>query len=140
MSVPSIAPIKQAVVKALRDSSALKAGVNNEFHEGLSPRDIDYPYCIYEVVWAVRSYDSTSNMIRAGVEVWIVSDDQVQAQNLDALVIGALQDKSLSFGTSGLTERYCRRVSDTSTAGVDDAGRKVYQIGGTHEIWADAVT
>ena len=135
MSVSSIAPVKQAVVKALRDSVALKAAVSNEIHEGISPRAIGYPYCVYDISWSVRSYDWTSNEIRLGVGVWIISDEQIEAQNLDALVIEALHDKALSLGTSGLTSVYCRRISDDSMVDLDDAGKKIYQIGGTHEVW-----
>jgi hypothetical protein len=133
----SLGPIKQAVVKALRDNVALKAAVHNEFHEGISPRDVGYPYIVYDVVWATRNYTWTNNGLLTGVEIFILSDDQVEAHNLDALVIGAMHDKALDMGSSGLSVLYCRRISDESMVDLDDAGKKVYQIGGTHEILVD---
>lgn len=137
MGVPTIGPIKKAVVKALRDNATLKAAVSNEIHEGISPREVSFPYCIYDIVWTVRSYDWSASSMLCGLEVWILSDEQVEAHNLDALVIEALQDKVLDVSASGLTTLYCRRISDASMADIDDAGEKFYQVGGTFEILVD---
>jgi hypothetical protein len=135
-----IRPLKQAVVKALRDNATLKAAISNEIHEGIAPRingePTPYPYCIYNIAWAVRDYAfGDEQFMRAGVDTWIVSDDQVEAHNLDALVITSLQDKSLDMGSSGQSPLYCRRISDRSEVDEDDAGSKVYLVGGTTEIW-----
>lgn len=135
MAPVGIGVLKQAIVKALRDDATLKAATSNEFHEGLSPRDVDYPYVIYDIEWSTRGYNWTSSLMRCGFTVWAVSDDQVEAHNLDALVIGALQDKNLDVGTGGEYTMYLRRISDESIADLDDAGSKFYQVGGTFEAW-----
>ena len=137
MTTQGIGPIKQAVVKALRDNATLKAAVSNEIHESLTPREVGYPYCVYEVLWSARGYDWTSSQIECGVRIWIISDDQVEAHNLDALVIEAMQDKALDLSTSGMFALYCRRVGDASMVDIDDAGKKIYQVGGVFEILAD---
>lgn len=138
MTAPTgIAPIKQALVKALRAHAALKAAVSNEFHEAFVPRGVDYPFVVYSVVYAPHEYYWGGDTIRAGFDVFVVSDDQVEAHNLDQSVTEALQDVVLDLGTSGQTALYCRRRSDMSTVGLDDAGKKVYQVGGMFEIWTD---
>lgn len=134
-----IAPIKQALVRALRDNVALKAALSNEIHEGVAPRDAEYPYLVYDVAYAPHEYYWGGDTIRAGFEIVIVSDDQVEAHNLDQSVSDTLHDieLSLDLGVSGQTGLFCRRRADMSSADFDDAGKKVYQVGGTYEIWTD---
>lgn len=136
MADSSIAPVKQAFVKALRDNATLKAAVHNEIHEGISPRDVEFPYLVYHVAWSVRDYEFGDTLVmRVGMDHWIVSDDQVEAHTLDALALAALQDKNLNMGTSGQSPLYCRRISDRSEVDEANDGTKVYQVGGTTEIW-----
>ena len=80
--------------------------------------------------------------IEAMFDVFIVSDDQVEAHTLDQLVITGLHDKvlDLDVGSSGQTNLYCRRTADLSLVDLDDAGEKVYQIGGSYSIWTDQTT
>jgi len=136
-------PIKQGFVRALRDITALKAAVGSDgIAEGFAPRGKDYPFCVYTVVYANRLHDWTGMHIRALFDVFIVSDDQVEAHNLDQLVIAGLHDKvlDLEVGTSGQTNLLCRRTADLSLVDLDDAGEKVFQIGGSYSIWTDQVT
>lgn len=136
-------PIKQGFVRALRDITALKAAVGSDgIAEGFAPRDKDYPFCVYDVVSSTRFYDWTGMHIRALFDVFIVSNDQVEAHNLDQLIIAGLHDKALDLdtGTSGQTNLYCRRTADLSLVDLDDAGEKVFQIGGSYSIWTDQAT
>jgi hypothetical protein len=137
MAQTTIAPIKQAIVKALRADAALKAALNNEIHEAVAPRDVEYPYLVYDVVWARHDYRWGGDTLETGFDIVVVSDDQVEAHNLDQSVFTVLQDAALDLGSSGQTKLLCRRRSDSSTADIDRAGKKVYQVGGTYEIWTD---
>lgn len=135
-----IAPVKQAIVKALRDHSALKAAVKNEFHEAVAPRDVDYPYVVYQVHYAPHEYYWGGDTIKVGFDIFVISDDQVEAHTLDQYVIDALQDKALNLGSSGQSVLFCRRMTDISSVDLDEAGKKVYQMGGIHEVWTDQKT
>lgn len=138
MTAPTgVAPVKQALVKALRANAALKAAVSNEIHEGVVPRDAEYPYLVYDVVYAPHEYYWGGSSLRVGFDIFIVSDDQVEAHNLDQSVADTLHDAVLDLGSSGQTGLYCRRRADMSSADLDAAGKKVYQMGGTYEIWTD---
>ena len=138
MATPTgIAPIKQAIVKALRAHSALKAAVSNEFHEAVVPRDVEYPFVVYDVAYLTHDYTWGSDIIRSGVDIHVISDDQVEAHNLDQLVTEAVQDVALDLGSSGQSTLYCRRRSDVSLAALDDSGKKIYQVGGSFLIWTD---
>ncbi len=136
-AVKSIAPIKQGLVKALRAHSALKAGISNEIHEAIAVEGTPYPHLIYQFVYSPYTYTWGSVMIRAGVDVWIYSRDQVEAHNLDQLVIEALEDVVLDLGGSGQVSLYSHRTADLSSAFLDGQGTKVYQVGGTFELWTD---
>jgi len=140
MTTQGIAPIKQALVKALRAKADLKAAISNEIHEAVAPEGVTYPYLVYQFVYSPYSYYWGGQMIRAGVDVWIFSQDQVQAHDLNQLVIEAVQDVALDLGSSGQTSLYSRRVADLSSAFLDEAGNKVYQVGGTFELWTDLLT
>lgn len=133
-----VASVKQALVRALRANAALKAALSNEIHEGVVPRDAEYPYLVYDVVYAPHEYYWGGDTLRAGFDIFIVSDDQVEAHTLDQSVSDTLHDAVLDFEvSSGQTGLYCRRRADMSSADLDAAGKKVYQMGGTYEIWTD---
>lgn len=142
MTAPTgVAPIKQALVKALRANTSLKDAINNEIHEGVVPRDAEYPYLVYDVAYAPHQYYWGGDTLRAGFDIFIVSDDQVEAHNLDQSVSDTLHDAVLDLSEeSGQTGLYCRRRADMSSADLDAAGKKVYQMGGTYEIWTDQKT
>jgi hypothetical protein len=135
-----IAPVKQALVKALRANAALKAAVSNEFHEAVAPADVDYPYVIYQVHSAPRDRYWGGETLRVTFDVFVLSDDQVEAHNLDQLVLEALTEPVLDLGTSGQRQLFCRRTMDLSSVDLDSAGQKVYQMGGLHEVWTDQTT
>lgn len=139
MTAPTgVAPVKQALVRALRANVALKAALNNEIHEGVAPRDAEYPYLVYHVAYAPHGYYWGGDTLRVGFDINIVSDDQVEAHNLDQSVADTLHDAVLDLEvSSGQTGLFCRRRADMSSADLDEAGKKVYQMGGTYEIWTD---
>jgi len=135
-----IAPVKQAIVIAMRANAALKAAVRNEFHEAIAPRDVEYPFVIYQVAASNHGYYWGGDTIRVGFDILVISNDQVEAHNLDQLLIDSLQDATLDLGTSGQTTLFCRRMSDLSSVALDQSGKKVYEMGGLHEVWTDQKT
>ncbi len=137
MTVTGIAPIKQGLVKALRDNAVLKAAVHNDSHEAFAPESTYFPFIIYQFVYSPYAYDWGGLMIRAGVDVWVYHRSQVEAHNLDALVTTAVQDVTLDLTGSGQRTLFSRRVADLSSAYLDESGTKVYQVGGTFELWTD---
>jgi hypothetical protein len=134
-----IGPIKQALVRALRDNLTLKAMVGSEgINEGTEPRGTDYPHVVYSVAYSTREWDGTNVTIVVELDVWSVSDSQVEAHNLDQLVAEALEEKILDLdGSSGQTSLLCRRFGDLSSLDIDGAGNRVYQVGGLYRIWTD---
>lgn len=130
---------KQAFVRALRDISALTAAIGSDgIHEGVVTRNVEYPFVVYSVVHSSRDYDwGHRSMMRSVFDVLVVSDDQVQAHNLDAAILTGMADVLTFEPTSGQSPLFCRRISDTSFAGVDGEGEKVYQVGGTYAVWSD---
>lgn len=140
----NIGPIKQAFVRALRSNATLTAAVGSEgFHEGVTPPNVEYPFIVYSVVVASRSYTFGGDYTMiATIDEFAVSDDQVVAHNLDQALYEGLQDAVLDF--SGTTSNpanepstlLCRRITDLSLVDRDGAGNKVYQVGGSFQIWA----
>ena len=133
---------KQAFVRALRNISALTAAVGSDgIHEGVVTRNVEYPFVVYNVAFSVRSEDwGHRSMMRSGFNVVVVSNDQVEAHNLDQAILNGLKDVVLDSDFdpgSGQSTLYFRRVADTSLAGRDGEGEKVYQVGGTYTLWTD---
>jgi hypothetical protein len=134
MPLTTSSNIKQALVATLRGNTSLKAAIRGVY-EGFAPAKTKYPFVTYN--FAVVPYDFAwgSVMIRAMVDIYVFSENSVEANNLDALVLNTLQDASL--GVTGQSTLFCRRVMDLSDTDVDEEGKKVYQIGGTYSIWTD---
>lgn len=139
MATTGIPPVKQALVRALRDSLALKALVGSDgINEGAEPRNGDFPYVIYSVISSRREWDATGMMLVTDIDVWSVSQDQVEAHTLDQLVAEALEDKKLEYESeSGQTSMACRRIGDLSSVDLDGSGKRVYEVCGVYRIWSD---
>ena len=139
-----VGPIKQAFVRALRDITALKAAVGSDgFYEGIALAGASYPYVVYSLGSMYRSRQfGNEGSLKASIDCWVVSRDQVEAHNLDQLVLDGMEDVTLDF-TGTVTSGYepstllCHRTSDMSLTNLDDAGNKVYQVGGNYQIWTD---
>lgn len=144
MAATGLGPIKQALVRALRDHTALHTAVGADgINEGVNPRaeeDEDpYPQITYDVVYSARDPDYTGVMMQVEIDVNSLSRSQVEAHNLDQFVAEALDaDLGQFFETSaGQTSLLCQRIADLSSVDIDGAGDKVYQVGGSYRIWTD---
>jgi len=139
MATTGIAPVKQALVRALREDLALKALVGSDgINEGTEPRNVAYPYVVYSVVHSYREYDSTNMTLVVDIDVYSVSNEQVQAHTVDQLVADALEDKVLTLESgSGQTSMSCRRIGDLSSLDVDGAGKRIFSMCGIYRIWTD---
>lgn len=140
MAQTTIAPLLQAFVQKLRFApSTVPAG---GIHEGLAPQGTTYPFFVYQLHYAPLDYDWTNVLARVGIDLVVHSREQVEARNLDALVMGRLQNASFDFaatqlGFSGQSTLYCRRVLDLSSVELDGAGQRIFLVGGQYEIWID---
>lgn len=136
MTTPTTsAPVIQAVVQTLRANATLKAAVSG-FYEGLAPRGVRRPFVIYQMVYAPYTYDfgSANPILTIGLDVFVVAENSVDARNIDGLVQQALQNAALQV--TGQTTLICRRVADVVIPpDLDGEGKKIYQVGGTYEIW-----
>jgi len=135
MAPGTVAPVKQALVQTLRAAPALKAALIGGIHEGVAAQSTKYPFLTYQVHYAPYDYLWGSVMHYVGIDVFVWATNSVEANNLDALVAAALHDASLSV--SEQSTLICRRVSDLSLQDVDEEGKRIYQVGGTYEIWTD---
>ena len=130
-----VAPIRQAFVQTLRSDLALKALLPGGFHEGFAPVGTTRPLLTYQVVYAPVEYIWGSAITEIGIQVFVFAENSVDAHNIDALVLADLHDAELVV--SGQSTLICRRVSSTALPGEDEEGKKIYQVGGTYEIWVD---
>lgn len=133
--VTGIAPVKQALVARMRASTPLKTAATGGIHEGVAPQKTAYPFISYSIGYAPWGYTWDSVMIEIPLVVSVFHTNSVEAHNLDALVLTALQEAPLAV--SGQSTLICRRVGDLSSQDVDEEGKKIYQVGGRYEIWTD---
>lgn len=136
MATTTVAPVKRAVVQKLRASSPLVAAIAGGIHEAIAPRKVKYPFIVYQIVASSYEYDWTGMQIHALMDVSTYAVNPVDANNIDALIAGALNDAALTV--DGQTSLLCRRVGDLPTGpDVDSEGKRIYQVGGTYSIWTD---
>jgi len=134
MTAPTgTAPVIQAVVQTLRANPTLKAAVSG-FYEGMAPRGVRRPFVIYQVAYAPYQYDWTGVTLMVGMDVFVIAENSVDARNIDGLVQQALQNAALQV--TGQSTLICRRMADVVIPpDLDGEGKKIYQVGGTYEIW-----
>jgi hypothetical protein len=136
VTVSTAAPIKRALVVALRGNATLHSGLTGGIHEGFAPTKVEYPLLTYQLIYDPYLYQWGSVMHEAGLDIRVIGPDSVVANNLDALVLSTLQDAALAV--DGQTTLYCRRIAGFGDPDVDEEGRKIYIVGSTYEVWTNA--
>jgi hypothetical protein len=134
MPPTNLQPIFQALVRTLRANAALKAAVAG-FWEGAAPAGTDYPFVTYHHAGGGDDWymGSVTKKPKVAIQVW--GDDQVEARNLDQLIINTLWDAELSIDQQSTL--LCRRTADISQSNAEGSGQKIYQVGGIYTIWSD---
>ena len=128
------AAIRQALVRAVRAASAYSS-LNGIFN-GFAPEETEYPFATYNEIAAPYEDAWGSRMIITAFDVFIFSRSEVEAGDLDQSLADALDGAQLTVEDQ--TALICRRVNDIPIGpDLDEEGKKVYQVGGTYEIWTD---
>ena len=134
------APILQSLVQTLRaNNSAFDAatidGSLHGIHEETAPTGTKMPFLIYRLVYAVYDDDFSNRTIRAAVDIEAVSENQVEASNLDSVVLTTVEDSLAAV--IGQSILFCRRVAGLRLSEVTEEGKKIYRVGGTYSLWTD---
>jgi hypothetical protein len=128
------APIRRALVQAIRGAGAY--GTLKGIFQGFAPEETDYPFAVYNLIAAPYEDAWGSRMIIAAYDVFVFSRNEVEANNLDQSLADALDGAQLTV--EDMDPLICRRVSDAPMPpDLDNEGKKVYQVGGTYEVWTD---
>lgn len=136
MATASSAPVKRAMVQALRADTPFTDSIVGGIHEGLAPRKVRYPFVVYQLVSSVYDYTQTSVMLRMTFDWSVFAENPVDANNIDALMSAVLNEAELSVDEQ--TNLLCRRVADLPTGpDTDSEGKRIYQVGGTYSVWTN---
>lgn len=139
--------IQRALVATLRaNNAAFSAAVSSvgvaghewdshRIHEGVAPAGTEYPFLTYTTVYAPYDDDWSKRTIRVAFDISAWSDNQVEANTLDSLVMETVED-NLS-AVDGQTTLYARRTEGLRLPEVDETGTRIFRAGGTYVIWTD---
>jgi len=130
------APIKRGIVRHARSNGPLKAAIVGGIHEGFAPEKVKYPFMVYNLVASPYGSLWGSRVIVALIDLLAFAENGVDANNVDQLILDAFDGSQISV--DGQTTLICRRIADIPGGpDVDSEGKKIYQIGGSYEIWTD---
>jgi len=136
VTMTTSAPIKRAIVRNARANAPLKAALVGGIHEGFAPAKTAYPFMVYDIVAAPYANLWGSRVIVTLVDLVVFAEKGVDASNVDQLVLNAFDGAQLTV--DGQTTLICRRVADIPGGpDTDSEGKRIYQIGGSYEIWTD---
>lgn len=136
-ALPTSGPVKQALVAKLRANSAIRTAAVGGIHEGknASPT-IRYPYIVFSLAYGPYERAWGSALFIPGFDIVVRGTDPVGVSNLDALITSELDDSTLEV--TGLSTLTVSRVGELPLPPNENAeGRKVFQNGGTYEVWLD---
>jgi hypothetical protein len=137
MTTPTHDPILQAWVQRVRANSSLYAALKGGIHEGFAPEKLTYPFAVFNLVAGPYDYDWSGVTLVAMIDCFVFSRDGVEAGNLDAALAAWVSDQP--FPVTGQSTLLCRRVATVPMPpDMDTENKKVYQRGGTYEIWTAA--
>jgi hypothetical protein len=120
----------------MRANGSLRASLVGGLHEGFAPAKAPFPLAVYNLVTAPYEDLWGSRLIVALMDVFAFSKNPVDANTIDQLILNTLDGAVLTV--DGQTSLICRRVTDLpGGTELDSEGNKIYQIGGSYEIWTD---
>ena len=132
----TVAPVKRAIVQAMRGHAPLVAAIRGGINEGIAPRKIKYPFIVYQLVSAPREHQWDGTQIHALFDISVFAENPVDANNVYALIDTALNDVDLTI--DGQTNMLCRRVAELPMGpDRDSEGRRIFQVGGSYSVWSD---
>lgn len=120
---------------AVKTDGVLHTWTSDRIHEGVAPDGTLYPLLTYQLVYAPFDDDWSKRIIRAGLDVMAVSDNQIEASNLDQLVMQTVEDSLAAV--SGQTTLYCRANAGIRLPEIDQTGKRIFRVGHTYEVWTD---
>jgi len=141
------ANIQRALVATIRaNNAAFLAAVqalaidghswdSQRIHEGVAPPGTEYPFLTYSLVYAPYDDDWSKRIIRVAFDISAWSDNQVEANTLDSLVMETVEDNLLPV--DGQTTLYARRSDGLRLPEVDETGKRIFRAGGTYVFWTD---
>lgn len=134
MAMTTSTPIKRAIVKKLRASSAGAASTGG-IHWRIAPEKAQYPHLkVSRAAGAYPRADWDTVDIQSLWDIVAISENSVEAENLDALVTEALNEADLEV--DGQTTLLCQRVGDVPDDEDTNAeGARIFQMGGTYRVW-----
>lgn len=127
-------PIRRALIQAVRDAPAYSTLTG--LFQAFAPEKAPYPFAVHN--WVAAPYEDAwgSRMIIAAFDLFVFSRDEAEAGGLDQALADALDGAELTV--EDMTSLICRRVADVPMPpDLDEEGKKVYQVGGSYEIWTD---
>lgn len=134
MAVTTSAPIRQAFIAAVRAASAY--GSLTGLFNGFASEKTNYPFATYSEIVAPYEDAWGSRMIIAVFDLFVFARTEAEAGDLDQSLAEALDGAELSVQDQ--TALICRRVADVPMPpDLDEEGKKIYQVGGSYEIWTD---
>lgn len=143
MALTDSGPILRGIARHLRTSAEIATFLRGGIHEGLSSRQVPYPYILYSEVSAPirtdngRTGDKGTREIDGLYDIRALASNQREAGTLAQLIDQLFTDAegALTTVVDGQTVWYCQRVG---AAGLgpnrDDEGRYYVDRGGTFRI------
>lgn len=125
--------IWQALVRTIRGLN-LDPPLTGGIHRDTAPEPTPYPFVLIRPVTAPYVRDWTGRMIVAVVDILVVSDNSVVAEELDQSIAEALDNAELAV--EGQSHMVTERTNDLVLPPEEDADKnRMFSAGGTYEIW-----
>lgn len=137
--LPTSGPVKQALTQKLRANNAIAAAAVGGIHEGLNAsKRLEYPYVVFSLAFAPYEHTWDTALFVVGFDIVVRGPDPVKVNNLDALITAELHDSTLVV--TGLDTLTVLRTAELPLSPERSAeGRRVFQNGGTYEVWLNQV-
>ena len=133
---PTSGPVKRALVKKLRANSLIRAAAVGGIHEGIyaSKGPVRYPYIVFSLAYGPYEPSWGSTLFVPGFDIVVRGTNPVAVDSLDALITKELHDSTLLV--TGLSTLTVSRTAELPLTPEKNAeGLRVFQNGGTYEIW-----
>lgn len=132
----TVAPVKRAIVQAMRGHAPLVAAIRGGISEGMAPRKVRYPFIVFALVAAPLEHQFDGKQLHMLFDISAFAENPVDASNVNSLIADALDDQDLVV--DGQTTLLCRRVAELPTgAERDSRGRRIFRVGSSYSVWTD---
>lgn len=126
--------IEKALYTTLQNDATLTGLVSTRVYNTLIPQDATFPLVVFQKMGGSHMPDNPKENLEVMYVVKAISDDLLEAENVDLAIKNALDRQSIGVNTEGMTDYAVFRGMNLHFMEDVGSGKVAYHIGALYDV------